>query len=219
MISLLRRTRWKTRSSENAISQEAQSTPATAPPGINALRPQAFPSPVIRWVGEGRIAIRSFVIEADTDAICSFQAETYALNFPDFQYTPKFAEAFRYDLRRAALDPNHGIYVLDDGREAKPGSKSNSRQKTANIAGFLWVVLCQNNWSGERFGYVNNLYVAPARRGAGLSKELMKQSDDWFRMRGIKRVRLTVTSTNESAVALYRSCGYAVDRWEMEKLL
>jgi len=209
MISLLRRTRWKNRSSEAAVP--APSTPVTAPLSVNALRPQAFPSPIIRWVGEGRIAVRNFVFDADTDAICSFQEETYALNFPDFQYSPKFADAFRHDLRRASLDPNHGIFVLDDGRETK--------KKTGNIAGFLWVVLCQNNWSGERFGYVNNLYVAPSRRGGGLSKELMKQSDEWFRMRGIKRIRLTVTATNESAIALYRSCGYAVDRWEMEKML
>ena len=213
MNSILRRTHRKNRELEAA--SPAPSTPVIAPSSVNALRPQAFPSPVIRWVGEGRIAVRKFVFEADTDAICSFQDETYALNFPDFQYSPKFAEAFRHDLRRASLDPNHGIFVLDDGREIKP----NSRQKFGNIAGFLWVVLCQNNWSGERFGYVNNLYVTPARRGAGLSKELMKQSDEWFRARGIKRIRLTVTSTNESAVALYRSCGYAVDRWEMEKLL
>jgi len=216
MISLLRRTRWKTKPLQDI---EAASTPAAAPRAIlssaSAMRLQTFPSPVIRWVGEGRIALRGFVFDADWEAICGFQEETYALNFPDFQYTPKFAEAFNYDLRRAAIEPDHGLFVLDDGREARP----NSRQKTSNIAGFSWVVVCQNNWSGERFGYVNNLYVAPSRRGAGLSRELMKQSEEWFRGRGIKRIRLTVTATNESAVALYRSCGYDVDRWEMEKML
>lgn len=206
MISLLRRTRWKTRSNKNALGQQSRSTP-----GESLVRTQAFPCPVIRWVAEGRIALRSFVFDTDTEAICSFQEETYAFNFPDFRYTPKFSEAFRYDVRRAALDPDHGIFVLDDGRETK--------QKTSNIAGFLWVVLCHNNWSGERYGYVNNLYISPSRRGAGLSKELMKQSDEWFRSRGIKRIRLTVTASNESAVALYRSCGYDVDRWEMEKIL
>jgi len=206
MISLLRFSRWKTKSLVAEPPAAKGSTPFIAP-----ARPQTFPSPVIRWSAGGRIALRNFHYDADVNAICSFQEETYALNFPGFQYTPKFADAFRYDLRRAWLDPNHGIFVLDDGREI--------RQKTGNIAGFLWVVICQNNWSGDRYGYVNNIYVPPSRRGAGLSKELLKQSEEWFRARGIKRIRLTVTATNESAVALYRSCGYDVDRWEMEKTL
>lgn len=209
MLSLLRRTRWKTRPPENERGAKLKAAPQSAPSGASALRPQTFPSPVIRWVGEGRIAIRSFVFDADADAVCSFQEDTYALNFPDFRYSPKFADAFRYDLRRAGLEVDHGIFVLDDGRETK--------QKIGNIAGFLWVVICQNNWSGERYGYINNLYISPARRGAGLGKELMKQSEEWFRLRGVKRIRLTVTASNEAAVALYRSAGYAVDRWEMEK--
>jgi ribosomal protein S18 acetylase RimI-like enzyme len=152
------------------------------------------------------------VFEADGAAVCGFQEETYKLNFPDFQYTAAFAEAFRYDLRRAGLDPNHGIFVLDDGRQTPPG-------KCGNIAGFLWVVMAQNSWSGERHGYINNLYVAPERRGAGLGRELMKHADEFFRSRGIRRVRLTVTHTNEAAVKLYRACGYATDRWEMHKEL
>lgn len=174
------------------------------------IRKQSMPRPALRWVGGGRIALRAFVFENDADAICGFQEETYKLNFPNFRYTASFADAFRYDLRRASVDPNHGIFVLDDGRET-PG------QKSGNIAGFLWVVVAQNNWSGDRYGYVNNLYVAPERRGCGLGLELMKQSDEFFRSRGIKSVRLTVTVDNAAAVKLYKAAGYKVDRWEMQK--
>lgn len=208
MISLWPWARSKTRAKQSAAA--IGSTPSTAP-ALKA-RTHVMPRPVVRWVDEGRIALRGFVFETDGDAICNFQEETYNLNFPDFQYTKKFADAFRYDLRRAGLDPNHGIFVLDDGRETPPG-------KSGNIAGFLWTVIAQNNWSGEHFGYINNLYVAPERRGAGLGRELMKYADGFFRGRGIRRVRLTVTQTNESAVRLYRDCGYEVDRWEMQKEL
>lgn len=209
MISLWPWARSKPRAKNNAAA-DAGSTPSFAP-ALKA-RTHVMPRPVVRWVGEGRIALRGFDFEADGVAICNFQEETYKLNFPNFQYTKAFADAFRYDLRRAGLDPNHGISVLDDGRETPPG-------KSGNIAGFLWVVIAQNNWSQERYGYINNLYVAPERRGAGLGRELMKHADEFFRARGIRRVRLTVTQTNESAVALYRACGYDVDRWEMQKEL
>lgn len=215
MISLLRRKRRKIKLPIAAPDGSGWSTPDAGLRAESVGRPSSFPTPIIRWVAEGRIGLRAFDFDADADAVCSFQEETYALNFPDFRYTTSFAEAFRYDLRRAWLDPNHGIFVLDDGRE----NLSKNRQKIGNIAGFLWVVICHNNWSGERYGYVNNVYVPPSRRGSGLSKELVKQGEEWFRSRSIKRVRLTVTETNEAAIAVYRSCGYAVDRWEMEKTL
>ena len=161
-----------------------------------------LPTAALRWVGTGgRIALRPFDFVADADAVCAFQEETYSINFPDFRYTDSFAQAFRHDLRRAALDPNHAVFVLDDGA----------------VCGFLWLVICENNWTRERYGYVNNLYLAPSRRGQGLARELMTQSDTWFRSRRIRRVRLTVTTSNDEAVHLYENCGYRVTRWEMEK--
>ena len=166
-----------------------------------------MPRPALRWVAEGKIALRAFDFEADSSTVCGFQPETYSLNFPDFTYTPNFADAFRHDLRRAVLDPHNALFVLDDGREKN------------NVIGFLWVVICQNSWTQERYGYVNNLYVVPQRRKQGLAKELLRQGDDWFRARGIKRVRLTVTSSNAQAATLYEASGFRTQRHEMEKTL
>jgi len=163
---------------------------------------QPLPRPAIRWVGtDRRIALRPFDFTADADAVCAFQEETYTNNFPGFQYNDSFATAFRHDLRRASLDPQHGLFVLDDG----------------TISGFLWLVICENTWTRERYGYVNNIYISPPRRGEGLAQELMQQTDAFFRNRRVKRVRLTVTAANTAASRLYQRNGYAVTRWEMEK--
>lgn len=170
------------------------------------------PSAIIRWVNNTQIALRPFVFESDANAVCGFQEETYVLNFPDFRYTPAFANAFRYDLRRASLDPTHGIYVLDNTREKQA-------RKFPCIAGFLWLVITRNSWSGERYGYINNLYIAPSYRNQGLGRELLRQTDDFFRSRGVSNIRLTVTQSNAAAIALYRASGFAVTRWEMEKKL
>jgi ribosomal protein S18 acetylase RimI-like enzyme len=207
MISLKRWGLWKPKTSAPRVAMNgvpAASTPADAAP---APRQRRLPCPALRWVAEGRVALRLFDFDADATAICAFQPETYQLNFPGFQYSPKFAGAFRHDLRRASLDPHHALFVLDDGRESNA------------LIGFLWVVICQNNWTGERYGYINNLFVTPHRRAQGLGHELMRQADEFFRSRGVKRVRLTVTSANAGAVALYQKSGYHVQRWEMEKEL
>ena len=167
-------------------------------------RAREMPRPAIKWIGTGaRIALRSFDFAHDADAVCAFQEETYRVNFPDFEFTPEFDQAFRHDLRRATLDTAHEMFVLDEGEPV----------------GFLWLVVCENTWTRERYGYVNNIFVAPRLRGQGLAAELMAQSDAFFRNRRIKRVRLTVTASNMDAVHLYERCGYEVTRWEMEKEL
>lgn len=154
-----------------------------------------------------RLGLRVFDWNADADVIGEWQRETYALNFPDFGFTPEFASAFRHDLRRAALDENNGLFVL---------SELDSHKGEA-LCGFVWIVLCHNNWTGEHYGYINNLYIEPRRRGCGLSDELLLFAENWFRERRVTRLRLTVTSTNVAACRLYERMGYATQRFEMEK--
>ncbi|PQV62893.1 Ribosomal protein S18 acetylase RimI [Abditibacterium utsteinense] len=179
---------------------------ARAPLVIASPPPRALPCPALRWVGNGgKIALRSFDWNTDADAICRWQTETYALNFPEFQFTDSFASAFRHDLRRAILDDNHALFVLDEGPS---GGKS---------CGFIWLVVCQNTWTNERYGYVNNLYIAPEKRGFDLGSALLDFSTEWFGKRRIHRLRLTVTASNAAACRLYEKNGYQTTRLEMEK--
>lgn len=162
--------------------------------------------PALRWVGaESRIALRHFDWNTDAQTVCVWQRETYALNFPDFHFTPEFESAFAHDLRRASLDEVNGLFMLDE----TPNGGS--------LCGFLWVVLCSNNWTGERYGYINNLYVVPAKRGQGLSDELLRHAESWFKSRRVNKLRLTVTASNAAACRLYERMGYATQRLEMEK--
>jgi ribosomal protein S18 acetylase RimI-like enzyme len=124
------------------------------------------------------------------------------MNFPGFLVDQAFLIGFRYDLRRAASDPNHALFVVERYREP---------------VAFLWVVTHENSWTGERSGYVNNIYVAPAVRGRGVAKFLMAQCEEHFQRLGIMRIRLEVTESNEAAVQLYRAMGYEVTRFVMEK--
>ena len=172
-------------------------------------KPQVPARPLLRRINaQPRVGLRAFDWNADAETIGDWQRETYALNFPDFGYTPEFAAAFRHDLRRAALDENNGLFVL---------TELSADNVAGKLCGFIWVVLCHNNWTGERYGYVNNLYVLTARRGQGLSDELMSYAETWFRERRVSKLRLTVTSTNIAACRLYERMGYQTQRFEMEK--
>ncbi len=165
-----------------------------------------LPSPALRWVGPDQsIALRLFDWQADANHLCAWQRETYAINFPDFKLSLEFAQAFRHDLRRAFLDANHALWMLDDPQSGP--------------CGFVWVVLCTNSWTNERYGYVNNLFIEQGKRGQHLGEDLLSYSASWFKSRKVDRLRLTVTSSNQSAVRLYERAGFAVERLEMEKKL
>lgn len=183
------------------IGTPAQPAPEYVPRAAGVMN---LPRPAIRWVGPaGRIAIRAFDWNHDADSVCLWQRETYALNFPGFHFSESFGNAFRGDLRRANLDSEHGLFMLDDGAPC----------------GFMWLVVCKNTWTSERYGYVNNIFIVHHRRGEGLGKELLSWSEEWFRKRRVSRVRLTVTASNSAACKLYESAGYDTTRWEMEKEL
>ena len=60
-------------------------------------------------------------------------------------------------------------------------------------------------------GFIRGMYVAPGHRGKGLSRQLMAQAMDCVQaMPGVLQVNLSVTGGNETALALYQSCGFAV---------
>jgi ribosomal protein S18 acetylase RimI-like enzyme len=184
--------------------REATAPTVTAAPASHA--PRALPRPALSWVGPGhKIALRAFDWTTDIESICRWQIETYALNFPGFQFNDAFAAAFRHDVRRASLDHLHGLFVLDEG----PGG--------GDSCGFIWMVVCQNTWTNERYGYINNLYVAPDKRGQDLGSALLDFSDTWFRKNRVSKLRLTVTASNQAACHLYDKGGYHITRWEMEK--
>lgn len=64
---------------------------------------------------------------------------------------------------------------------------------------------------------VNELWVAPERRGEGLARELMARAESWGRERGAERARLSVNADNEAGRSLYESLGYEVRRLRMDR--
>jgi len=70
---------------------------------------------------------------------------------------------------------------------------------------------CRNERAG-RAGVVGVLGVARAARGIGLGRALLRWAIGYFAARDYERVELVVDGENESALALYRSEGFAVAR-------
>jgi ribosomal protein S18 acetylase RimI-like enzyme len=65
-----------------------------------------------------------------------------------------------------------------------------------------------SNFVAGDVGHIAELCVMPHSRRAGLGYELLRQSIQTLRKAGAKRISLSVTTANESALTLYRRCGF-----------
>ena len=74
-------------------------------------------------------------------------------------------------------------------------------------AGFSWVTLIDDFYTGETIGKISEIAVERSRIGVG--RALMQASEAWARERGVQLMTLNVLETNESARAFYRALGYA----------
>jgi ribosomal protein S18 acetylase RimI-like enzyme len=72
--------------------------------------------------------------------------------------------------------------------------------------------LCLASVVSEHTGHITQLCVAPKQRDMGLGRELLRRSLESLSANGARRVSLTVTSRNTSAIALYESMGFRNQR-------
>jgi ribosomal protein S18 acetylase RimI-like enzyme len=72
--------------------------------------------------------------------------------------------------------------------------------------------LCLASLVAPDVGHITQVCVAPAARGRGLGYELLRRSLVALAEAGMRKVTLTVTSANRSAVELYERMGFATLR-------
>lgn len=66
---------------------------------------------------------------------------------------------------------------------------------------------------------VEALYVAPSHRCLGIAQKLLNRAYDWADSKGLARVQLYVTATNERAQAVYHEQGFTITQAIMRKSL
>lgn len=81
-------------------------------------------------------------------------------------------------------------------------------------AGDLHIVESQ-----RRYGYVSDLFVAPAARGLGLGDALLDEAERRFRAKGLPTMMISYLEANEPARRLYARAGFADYSRTARKLL
>jgi ribosomal protein S18 acetylase RimI-like enzyme len=81
-------------------------------------------------------------------------------------------------------------------------------EKRGEVAGFLVLVWGFSLESGGRDAFVDELYVAPEWRSAGIGTALMRAAETASERAGARVVHLVVEGSNVGARRFYRRLGY-----------
>jgi GNAT superfamily N-acetyltransferase len=86
-------------------------------------------------------------------------------------------------------------------------------------AGFALFFQNFSTWTGRPGLYLEDLYVTPAARGAGVGTALLRHLAHIAIERGYGRFEWAVLDWNEPAIAFYRSMGaIGMDEWRIQRV-
>ncbi len=112
-----------------------------------------------------------------------------------------------YSERRIAESRGHQLVAVLDGR----------------VVGHLFLAFGQQapfvREDRRAHGYVSELFVDKAHRGAGIGRALLAEAERLTRARGLDRLLIGVVTGNDRAEETYRRAGFAPYTREMLKRL
>lgn len=135
--------------------------------------------------------------------------ETTWYDLPPVQQATLSREALAPGLRRLVellMEQGENLFLVADTPQAR------------NV-GQIWLGEARDPYSGQRRGYIYDLYVEAAQRGQGVGKALLQAAEAASRQRGDPVLALTVARHNGPARALYAALGFEPERLILTKTL
>ena len=128
------------------------------------------------------------------------------------------AELAEYErMADAAVASDDGLREQLFG--AQPGAEVLVGEVDGEPAGFALFFHNFSTFLGKRGLYLEDLFVRPAFRGAGLGKHLMAALARIAVQRGCGRFEWSVLDWNEPSIGFYRSIGaVGMDEWTVQRL-
>lgn len=114
-----------------------------------------------------------------------------------------------HDFNTEFSDPTPGVDVLTQ----RIGQLLEEDEVTVLLGGnrpegFALFRLRPSLWANAPEAYLEELYVAPSRRGEGIGRALLEAAMQAVREAGAIRMDLCTGETDTAARALYESCGF-----------
>jgi GNAT superfamily N-acetyltransferase len=128
-----------------------------------------------------------------------------------------------YELAEYERAPDECHLTADQLRTAlfgeTPALFAHVAELDGEVVGCALWFLNFSTWDGEHGIYLEDLYVRPSARGAGLGKALLIALAGECVRRGYTRLQWWVLNWNEPAIGFYRSLGAVpMDEWTVMRV-
>lgn len=101
----------------------------------------------------------------------------------------------------------------------RPAAEAVIAESGDEPAGFALFFHNFSTWTGRRGLYLEDLYVTPAARGAGVGTALLRHLAGIAIDRGCARFEWAVLDWNEPAIQFYRAMGASgMDEWRIQRV-
>ena len=120
-------------------------------------------------------------------------------------------------VRSENPEAGYGRFLVSQLDE--PGSVVLVAERAGAVVGYAFAALEPMSWKDLRAacGYLHDVYVDPAARGAGAGERLVRAALEWLEGRGAPRVVLMSAARNESAQRLFERIGFRRTMVEMTR--
>jgi GNAT superfamily N-acetyltransferase len=123
-----------------------------------------------------------------------------------YEREPDAVETSEDDLRQALFDPEPKVFAL-------------VAETAGRVVGMAIYFVSFSTWTGRHGLYLEDLFVEPAHRSAGVGRALMSALAARTLRLGYKRLEWAVLDWNEPAISFYRGLGAAaMDEWTTYRL-
>jgi GNAT superfamily N-acetyltransferase len=102
---------------------------------------------------------------------------------------------------------------------ARPAAEALVAERDGGVAGFALFFHNFSTWTGRRGVYLEDLYVTPAARGAGVGTALLRRLAAIAVERDCARLEWSVLDWNADAIAFYRAMGaVGMEEWTVQRV-
>jgi GNAT superfamily N-acetyltransferase len=123
-----------------------------------------------------------------------------------YEREPDAVETSEDDLRRALFDPEPKVFAL-------------VAETAGRLVGMAIYFVSFSTWTGQHGLYLEDLFVEPDHRSAGVGRALISALAARSLRLGCKRLEWAVLDWNERAISFYRGLGAtAMDDWTTFRL-
>ena len=144
------------------------------------------------------LTIREFESE-DIDLYLEGEVDAFQLTYPGLSVTEEMKKEFKDHVERSISS----------------GTSTGFTAVANNPIGF--IILGTQYIYTVPAGYVENIYIKEEERNKGYGRKLLKFAEEYCKNNGLNILQLDVSIHHQAALKLYKSEGYSVANYRMEK--